>query len=43
MPTRAEALQQLARVEALLRGVLEVLDLQVLVEVDEVLGRADVR
>ena len=34
----AVALQQFARIEALLRRVLEVLDLQILVEIDEVLA-----
>src|ERR1700690_2475797 len=36
---RAETLQQLARVEAFLGRVLEVLHLQILVEVDEILAR----
>ena len=35
---RSEALQQFARIEPLLHGVLQILDLQVLVEVDEILG-----
>ena len=39
----AVALEQFARIEAFLRGVLQVLDLQILVEVDEVLAAADDR
>ncbi len=36
---RAVALQELARIEPLLSGILQVLDLQVFIEVDEILGR----